>query len=346
MAQKEAEIEELEKRTSSPDLWNDQQAAQELMKKLTRAREDVEPWRQIAARCVDLGELAELAQEDDEETLAEEIRQDLGELRQQFHKLELSALFSGPYDDSDAILSINAGAGGVDAQDWSQMLSRMYTRWAEENEFGVEIVDWQEGDEAGIKSMVAMMNGHRAYGRLRAERGVHRLVRLSPFDAAHRRHTSFAAVDVIPQISEDIEVDVRPEDLKVDTYRASGAGGQHVNKTDSAVRITHLPTGLVVQCQNERSQHRNRDMAMRVLKAKLFEQQLEEQQEELESLRGAQSKIEWGSQIRSYVFHPYSMVKDHRTNHETSGVEGVMDGDLDGFIRAFLEMTSGGDGRD
>ena len=341
MAGKEAEIEELEKQTASPDLWNDQQRAQELMKALTRLRDDVGPWSQLAARAADLSDLLELAGEEEDESLSDEVQQELAAVRKQFGTLEMSALFSGPYDRSDALLSINAGAGGTEAQDWAQMLSRMYARWAEVRGLQLELVDVQEGEEAGIKSMVAMINGALAYGHLRAERGVHRLVRLSPFDSNHRRHASFAAVDVIPQINEDVDIEINPDDLKVDTYRASGAGGQHVNKTSSAVRLTHLPTGIVVQCQNERSQHRNRDMAMRVLRARLFERQLEEQQEELEKIRGAQSKIEWGSQIRSYVFHPYNMVKDHRTSCETSSVDAVMDGDIDSFIRAFLELTSG-----
>jgi len=344
LASKEAEIEELEKQTAAPDLWSDQQQAQDLMKRLTRAREQVEPWNDLLSRCGELCELIELAEEEADEELGAEIDQELAALLAGFGTLEIAAMFSGSYDECDAILSINAGAGGIDAQDWTQMLSRMYARWAEQKRFGFEIVDVQEGDEAGIKSFVALVNGAKAYGHLRAERGVHRLVRLSPFDAAHRRHTSFAAVDVLPQVNEEIEVEINPEDLKIDTYRASGAGGQHVNKTDSAVRITHLPTGLIAQCQNERSQHRNRDMAMRILRARLFERQLEEQQEELDKLRGAQSKIEWGSQIRSYVFHPYNMVKDHRTNHETGSVDAVMDGTLDDFIRAFLEMTSGSEG--
>lgn len=258
-------------------------------------------------------------------------------LEQAIYNLELQALLSEEYDSKNAILSVHAGAGGTDAQDWAEMLLRMYLRWAERKGFKTEIADISAGEEAGIKSSTVIVSGDNAYGYLKTERGIHRLVRLSPFDANHRRHTSFALIEVIPEIEEDIKIDINPDDLKLETFRASGAGGQHVNKTDSAVRITHLSTGIIVQCQNERSQHSNRLTAMKILKAKLFEREREEQEKRLASLKGEHRDIAWGNQIRSYVLHPYTMVKDHRTNLEIGNIQAVLDGEIDAFIRSYLE---------
>ncbi len=252
------------------------------------------------------------------------------------NEFELELLLNGPYDKNNAILEIHSGAGGTESQDWASMLLRMYTRWAEKKGYQVEILDYLAGEEAGIKSVTLLIKGHNAYGYLKAEKGIHRLVRISPFDASGRRHTSFASCEVIPEINDDIEIEIRPEDIRVDTFRASGAGGQHVNKTSSAVRITHIPTGIVVSSQAQRSQIQNREQAMKMLRAKLYQKQLEEQEKQLAEIRGEQKEIGWGSQIRSYVFHPYSMVKDHRTNVETGNVQAVLDGEIDEFIDAYL----------
>lgn len=267
----------------------------------------------------------------------EELLSEYQRISQQVKNEEINLLLSGEYDFRNAIISVHAGAGGTDAQDWAEMLLRMYLRWIEKKNFKSQVIEISAGDEAGIKSATVMVYGSAAYGLLKAEKGVHRLVRLSPFDSGHRRHTSFAQVDVMPEIDENIEIDIKDDDLKIDTYRASGAGGQHVNKTSSAVRITHLPTGIVVQCQNERSQHSNKNTAMKILKSKLLEMELEEQEKKLAQLRGEHVDIAWGSQIRSYILHPYSLVKDHRTNTEVGNVQGVLDGDIDPFIRAYLE---------
>lgn len=281
-------------------------------------------------------DLLTMAQSENETDLLPEIEEQYRLLVKAINELQLQILLAGPYDHNNAIVTIHSGAGGTESQDWAAMLLRMYTRWAEDRGYRVQILDYVGADEAGIKNATLLISGPLAYGYLRAEKGVHRLVRISPFDTAGRRHTSFASVDVMPEIDNDEDVEISPEDLRIDTYRAGGAGGQHVNKTDSAVRITHIPTGIVVQCQNERSQHANKETAMRMLRAKLLERQLEEQQKELAALRGEVKEIAWGSQIRSYVFHPYSMVKDHRTDVEVGNVQGVMDGDLDIFIDAYL----------
>lgn len=341
---KQQQIEALEKETLSPDFWADQATAQEVLQKVARLRSEVEPWVTLKVRAAELGELIQLCEteEEEDESLCDEIRQEVEGISSQWENLHLATLFSGEYDKNNAILSVNSGAGGTEAMDWCEMLGRMFLRWAESKGCSSEVIDETPGEEAGLKSFTAIVRGLNAYGHLRAERGVHRLVRLSPFDANHRRHTSFASVDVVPELDDTIEVEINPDDLKVDTYRASSAGGQHVNKTDSAIRITHLPTGIVVQCQNERSQHRNRNMAMKVLQARLYERELQQQRNEVEKLRGEQSAIAWGSQIRSYVFHPYNLVKDHRTDYETSNVAAVMNGGIDGFIRAYLEKTAGG----
>lgn len=291
----------------------------------------------------DAGELIELAEADDE--IAVELDELLEKTRSGLERLELQRMLGGEYDASNAIVQVNAGAGGTESQDWASMLLRMLLRWAERHDFKVEMLDDQPGDEAGIKSASFAVEGDYAYGYLRSEQGVHRLVRISPFDSQKRRHTSFASVSVAPEIDDDIQIEVRDEDLRVDTYRASGAGGQHVNKTDSAVRMTHLPTGIVVACQAERSQHKNRAKAMKMLKSKLFEVELRKREEEKAKLEGDKKKIEWGSQIRSYVLQPYRMVKDHRTGHDTGNTDAVLDGDLDGFIEAFL-MGKTADGAD
>ncbi len=278
----------------------------------------------------------ELLREEPDEELQEELGKELAEFQQKMADFELQLLLSGPYDQNNAILELHPGAGGTESQDWGSMLLRMYTRWAEKRGFKVETVDYLPGDEAGIKSVTLSIKGHNAFGYLQAEKGVHRLVRISPFDSSGRRHTSFVSCDVMPEFDDNIEIDIRTEDLKIDTYRATGAGGQHINTTDSAVRITHIPTGTIVQCQAERSQIKNREKAMTMLKGKLYQLELDKQQAQLDEIRGEQKEIGWGSQIRSYVFHPYSMVKDHRTNEETGNVGAVMDGDLDPFINAYL----------
>ena len=276
----------------------------------------------------------------DDKSSINEIKESLVKLEKDIDKLEFKSLMSGPHDSSNAILSIHAGAGGTESCDWANMLLRMYSMWAEANKYKTQIIDMLSGEEAGVKSAVMIVSGPHAFGYLKSERGVHRLVRISPFDANKRRHTSFASVDIIAELEDDIEVDIKESELRVDTYRSSGAGGQHVNVTDSAVRITHLPTNIVVQCQNERSQHKNKAMAMKVLKSRLYEVKLEEKKKEMEKEYSKKQKIEWGSQIRSYVMHPYTMVKDHRTTHETSNVNAVMNGKIDGFIEAFLKWRA------
>ena len=290
----------------------------------------------------DLTGLAEMAEEEGDETVVAEVMQQLEELKQQARRGELEALLSGEVDANDAYLEVHAGSGGTEAQDWAEMLLRMYSRWAEAHKYKVEYVEETEGDVAGLKSATVKISGHNAYGWLKSETGVHRLVRISPFDSAGRRHTSFASVGVYPVIDDKIEIAVNEADCRVDTYRASGAGGQHINKTDSAIRMTHIPTGVVVSCQNERSQHQNRETAMKMLKAKLVEMAEREQMEKIEDLKGDMKDIAWGSQIRSYVFHPYNMVKDHRTNFEVGNIGAVMDGDLDGFINAYLKAANTG----
>jgi len=307
------------------------------MQKLNGLKEKMEKFNRLERKFEDADTLITLAEETGDQEIDEEIKQEISALKGMLEKARLDTLLSGKYDRNNAIVSLHAGAGGTEAQDWVQMLLRMYTRWAEDAGYRVSTLDILPGDEAGIKSVTIMVEGLNAYGYLRSEKGVHRLVRISPFDAANRRHTSFASVDVMPEIDDDAEIEIRPEDLKVDTYRASGAGGQYVNKTESAIRITHIPTGIIVSCQTERSQQSNRNTAMKLLKARLFELHQEEQQKELDKLRGVQREIAWGSQIRSYVFHPYSMVKDHRTNVEIGNVQAVMDGKIDEFINAYLK---------
>ena len=318
-------------------------AAGKILQRIKGLKSKIEKYNALHEMWEDMTTLVALAIEEDYESVYDEIKSGVKELRENLENMKLETLLSGKYDACNAILTLHAGAGGTEAQDWCEMLFRMYTRWAERRGFKTETLDFLDGEEAGIKSVTFQIEGLNAYGYAKCEKGVHRLVRISPFDSSGRRHTSFASLDVMPAIEDDIEVNIRPEDLKVDTYRASGAGGQHINKTESAIRITHLPTGLVVTCQNERSQHKNRDIAMKMLKSKLVEIAEREQKEKIEDIKGVQMEIGWGSQIRSYVFHPYSMVKDHRTNYETGNTGAVMDGDIDGFINAYLTALSRGE---
>ncbi len=315
------------------------------MQRLGSLHEEVSRWRDIETRARDALELLELAQEEADESLLAEIERDADEIAAELAELEFQLMFSGPHDRSDAILAIHAGAGGTDSQDWSEMLLRMYLRWAESHGFKAEVVDSLAGEEAGIKRAMVSIEGPYAYGYLRSEKGVHRLVRLSPFDANHRRHTSFALVEVWPDIQDEIEVDIRPEDLEIDVFCSSGPGGQHMQKNATAVRITHKPTGIVVTCQSERSQTQNRETAMRVLRARLYEMELERQRREREELKGEHVDAGWGNQIRSYVLHPYKMVKDLRTGYEVSTPEAVLDGDLDGFMQAYLRQNVGHEGQ-
>jgi peptide chain release factor 2 len=334
---REARLEQIERAAQADDLWDDQENAQRVMRELSRLRRDVESWRALRQRAVDALELSQLEGEE----LLPEIQSERDSIEQEVSRREVQALLSGPYDDDDAIIAIHAGAGGTDSQDWAEMLERMYLRWAEMHSFTTDILDLSEGEEAGIKSVTIAIDGEYVYGNLRSEKGVHRLVRLSPYDSAHRRHTSFALVEVLPQVETDSEVEINPADLRIDTYRSAGAGGQNVQKNETAIRITHIPTGLVVTCQNERSQTQNKENAMRVLRARLRELQQIEQEEELAQIKGEHVKAEWGSQIRSYVLHPYQMVKDHRTNYEEGNTSAVLDGDIDGFIEAYLRSAVG-----
>lgn len=338
MTEKQDRISELSDISSAPDFWNDQNNAQKIMQELNTLRAQTEKVTSMETLVEESLELIDMAiAEKEEETFFPEIKGNIDEVEKQVEKMELATMLNGAYDDSNVFLNIHPGAGGTESQDWADMLLRMYVRWAERKSFKVEFMDYQEGDEAGIKSVTLHIIGENAYGYLRGEKGVHRLVRISPFDAAGRRHTSFTSVDIVPDIEGDIEVEIRPEDLKIDTYRSSGAGGQHVNKTESAIRITHLPSGIVVSCQTERSQFQNKDYAMKMLRAKLYELYREEQMSKMAAIKGTQLDIAWGSQIRSYVFCPYTMVKDHRTNVETGNVQAVMDGELDMFVEGYLK---------
>jgi len=311
------------------------------MRRLSEAREQVETWRSMEARAHELVQLLDLAQAEGDAELAQAVESDAEALAAELEDLELSLALSGEYDRRDAILAIHAGAGGTDSQDWAEMLLRMYLRWADRRGYKTSVIDLMPGEEAGIKSATVEVAGRNAFGYLRAERGVHRLVRLSPFDASHARHTSFALVEVMPEVESGAEVNINPDDLRIDVFRASGHGGQNVQKNATAVRITHIPTGIVVSCQNERSQGRNRELALKVLEARLLEKELERKAEEQARLKGQHVSAGWGNQIRSYVLHPYKMVKDHRTGYETSDAEGVLDGDLDPFIRAYQKATIG-----
>ncbi|MFB1098042.1 MULTISPECIES: peptide chain release factor 2 [Bacillaceae] len=337
--QKKARIAELEDLMLEPSFWDDQQGAQKIINESNGLKESVEGYEKLVSQHEDLDVSFELVKEEDDEDLRNELEEEIVSMREAMDEFELLMLLSEPYDKNNAILELHPGAGGTESQDWASMLLRMYTRWAEKHNFKVETLDYLPGEEAGVKSVTLLIKGLNAYGYLKAEKGVHRLVRISPFDSSGRRHTSFVSCDVMPEFDDDIDVDIRTEDLKIDTYRSSGAGGQHVNTTDSAVRITHLPTNTVVTCQSERSQIKNREHAMKMLKAKLYQLEIEKQQQELNEIRGEQKEIGWGSQIRSYVFHPYSMVKDHRTNEESGNTQAVMDGQLDPFINAYLRST-------
>lgn len=319
-----------------PTFWDDQKAAQVVINEVNALKEQVVKFQDMHDSYENLELTHELLKEEYDEDMKNELELEVKALTQQMNEYELQQLLNEPYDKNNAILELHPGAGGTESQDWGSQLLRMYTRWAEKRGFKVETLDYLPGDEAGIKSVTLAIKGHNAYGYLKAEKGVHRLVRISPFDSSGRRHTSFVSCEVMPEFDDTIEIEIRTEDLKIDTYRASGAGGQHINTTDSAVRITHVPTNTVVTCQTERSQIKNRERAMNMLKAKLYQKKLDEQQAELDEIRGEQKEIGWGSQIRSYVFHPYSMVKDHRTNTEVGNVQAVMDGDIDVFIDAYL----------
>ncbi len=329
-------IEELEKLTVGPQFWEQRDQAEKIMGELKVLKSTYDPWKNLMQDFTDSHDLFSMACEEGDETLEPEIKKSLEEVEKRYENLKLLEMLKGPFDKKGVFLTIHSGAGGTEACDWVQMLLRMFTRWSENHDYSVKIIDLQEA-EGGIKSVTAQIDGDFAYGYLHGETGVHRLVRISPFDSGKRRHTTFASVYASPVIDDTIEFEIKPDDIRVDTYRASGAGGQHVNKTDSAVRITHLETGLVVQCQNERSQFKNKSMAMKVLKSRLFEFYQEKQKEEHEKFAQEKKDISWGNQIRSYVFHPYSMVKDHRTKFETGNVQGVMDGGLDGFIESYLK---------
>lgn len=336
VARKEEKIAELEYKMGEPTFWDDAEEAQKVNQELAATKGSVDKYKEIVAKTDDAQALLEMALEEGDASMESEVQAEFEAIKAAVRELELEVLLSGPYDANNAILTLHAGAGGTEAQDWTQMLLRMYGRWAERHGFSVVTADLLPGDEAGVKSATLFINGHNAYGYLKSEKGVHRLVRISPFDSNARRHTSFSACDIMPEIDDAVEVAINMADVRVDTYRASGAGGQHINKTSSAVRMTHMPTGIVVQCQNERSQLQNREQCLKMLRAKLFELEQEKKEAEIQKLEGDQQKIEWGSQIRSYVFQPYTLVKDMRTGMETGNVQAVMDGDLDPFIEAFL----------
>ena len=332
------ESEELGKKTMEPGFWDDPESAQAVLKKKSGIDSKIKAYEELEAGIDEMDELIEIAEEMDDEDEGAVIVESFDDYKKRVESFKLETLLNGKYDHNDAIVTVHAGAGGVEAMDWAEMLLRMYTRWAQRKKYDVKMVDLQDDTEAGIKSATFFVNGENAYGYLKNEQGVHRLVRISPFNAAGKRQTSFASIEVMPQIEEDLSVEIDPDDIRIDTYRSSGAGGQHVNKTDSAIRITHLPTNIVVTCQNERSQHQNREVAMRILFAKLTELKEREHKETLKELKGDFSQIAWGSQIRSYVFQPYTMVKDHRTGAEVGNVQAVMDGDLDVFINEELKQ--------
>lgn len=337
---KEERIIELERTMEAPGFWNDMDKAQKYMKELKNLKDSIETYNNLKSLYDDILVLIEMGEESEDAEIAEEAKSSMDEFASKVDEVKIKTLLSGEYDKYNAILKLNAGAGGTESCDWTSMLYRMYTRWAESKGFTTQVLDFLEGEEAGIKSITVQINGENAYGYLKSERGVHRLVRISPFNAAGKRQTSFASCDVMPDIEEDLDVEINDDDIRIDTYRSSGAGGQHINKTSSAIRITHLPTGIVVQCQNERSQLQNKDKAMKMLKAKLYLLKQQEEQEKKSGIRGEIKEIGWGSQIRSYVMQPYTMVKDHRTNEETGNVSSVLDGNIDQFINAYLKQNS------
>ncbi len=340
VSRKEEKIAELEYKMGEPTFWDDAEAAQKINQELADLKGSVDKYKALREKYDDAATLLEMGLEEKDESMEADVKAELDAIADGLEALQLEVLLSAPYDANNAILTLHAGAGGTEAQDWTQMLLRMYGRWAERHGFAVETADLLPGDEAGVKSATLFIKGHNAYGFLKSEKGIHRLVRISPFDAQARRHTSFSACDIMPEIDDNVDVNINMSDVRVDTYRASGAGGQHINKTSSAVRMTHEPTGIVVQCQNERSQLQNREQCLKMLRAKLFELEMEKKEAELAKLEGDQQKIEWGSQIRSYVFQPYTMVKDHRTGCEMGNVQAVMDGELDSFIRAYLSAKA------
>ena len=337
---KEERIIELERTMEAPGFWDDMDKAQKYMKELKNLKDSIETYNNLKSLYDDILVLIEMGEESEDAEIAEEAKSSMDEFASKEYEVKIQTLLSGEYDKYNAILKLNAGAGGTESCDWTSMLYRMYTRWAESKGFTTQVLDFLEGEEAGIKSITVQINGENAYGYLKSERGVHRLVRISPFNAAGKRQTSFASCDVMPDIEEDLDVEINDDDIRIDTYRSSGAGGQHINKTSSAIRITHLPTGIVVQCQNERSQLQNKDKAMKMLKAKLYLLKQQEEQEKKSGIRGEIKEIGWGSQIRSYVMQPYTMVKDHRTNEETGNVSSVLDGNIDQFINAYLKQNS------
>ena len=340
IANLENELKLLEAKTMEQGFWEDLSKSEQVLSRIKRIKNKCIKYREIKNQLIELIELSDLSKEDFDEEIVKDLIINTNKLQKELEKLELETLLSGKYDSNNAIITIHPGAGGTESQDWAEMLYRMYTRWATKNEYEVKELDYLEGEEAGLKSVTFEIIGHNAYGYMKSEKGVHRLVRISPFDSGGRRHTSFASVEVLPEITEDIEININPDDLRVDTYRASGAGGQHINKTSSAVRITHIPTNTVVACQSERSQIQNRETAMKMLKSKLYDLKEQEHKEKIEDLKGEQRDIAWGSQIRSYVFCPYTMVKDHRTNFEVGNVQRVMDGDLDGFMESYLRKNN------
>ena len=333
----EKELKELENQTANPDFWNGNHNTNSVLAKIKSLKNKCSTYTNLNNEIDNLIELLQLLQLEYDEEMEKELLKDINKLEKELEKFELSTLLSGKYDTNNAIITIHPGAGGTESQDWAEMLYRMYTRWANKNNYEVKELDYLDGEEAGLKSVTFEIIGENAYGYMKCEKGVHRLVRISPFDSGGRRHTSFASVEVLPEITDDIEITINPDDLRIDTYRASGAGGQHINKTSSAVRITHIPTNTVAACQSERSQIQNRETAMRMLKSKLLDMKEKEQKEKIEDLKGEQKDIAWGSQIRSYVFCPYTMVKDHRTNYEVGNVEAVMNGEIDGFMENYLK---------
>ncbi len=334
------DLAELEQQTVQENFWNDSKNSAKVLTKIKQLKSKCTDYENIVNEITNLQELTELVELEPDEEISKDILKNTKKIEKQLEKFKLATLLSGKYDNNNAIVTIHPGAGGTESQDWAEMLYRMYSRWANKNSYTLKEIDYLEGEEAGLKSVTFEVIGENAYGYLKCEMGVHRLVRISPFDAGGRRHTSFASVEVLPEITDDIDIEINQDDLRIDTYRASGAGGQHINKTSSAVRITHIPTNIVVACQSERSQIQNRETAMRMLKSKLLDLKEKEQKEKIEDLKGEQKDIAWGSQIRSYVFCPYTMVKDHRTNYEVGNVDAVMDGEIDGFIESYLNVSN------
>lgn len=337
---KEQRVEELEREMEAPGFWDDAERSQKMMKELSALKGDMEIYHKLLNQKEEIELMIEMGYEENDASVIPDIQEMLDEFQRDFEHIRIKTLLSGEYDKDNAIVTLHAGAGGTESCDWASMLYRMYLRWADRQGFSTEVLDYLDGEEAGIKSVTFQVNGENAYGYLKSEKGVHRLVRISPFNAAGKRQTSFVSCDVMPDIEEDVDVEINPDDLRIDTYRSSGAGGQHINKTSSAIRITHLPTGIVVQCQNERSQHMNKDKAMQMLKAKLYLLKQQENLEKESDIRGEQKEIGWGNQIRSYVMQPYTMVKDHRTNEETGNIDAVLDGDIDPFINAYLKWIA------